>query len=164
MTIPRKSFFKIETGRNIDEVQEMLEKKVAKQQSLITLLFPLNPFVGEIYSEGFDIRQAVCYGRTFLPVFHGAFEETEKGVVVRIEAYNGFATVNVLAGWLATLVTIIAAFVNLLHANYSSAVILFWVSIVCAASAVFIGWLYNQKMNDGRKELVSMWTTKTQRR
>jgi hypothetical protein len=161
MTIPGRSFFQIETGSNIKKVQEMLGNKISGEQSLNPLSFPSQPFVGEIYSDGFHIRHAVWYSRTLIPVFHGSFNETEDGVAIRVETHNGFATVNALACWLGSTIEIVAALLNLLHANYRTAAILFSVSAASAVSATLIGRLYRKKLNDGTEELTSMWKSAT---
>lgn len=157
MIFPKKFEFKIETGREKHEVLALLDKKVVTHRSFNPFSLPWNTFVGEVYSTGFHIRHAVWYSRSLIPVFHGSFEEAEKGVVVKIRAFNGVATINALACWIGTVIEIVASFINFFHADYSSAIVLFLVSVVSGVAATFIGWLYNKKMNDGRNELLDLF-------
>lgn len=160
ITFPKTYFFEIQTGLGRSAVRDILETEVVKPLPFISYRFFSSKFVGEFHSSGFDIRIDVWYNPGFNPVFHGSYKETDKGVVVGVEASNNLATLWTVVMWISSAIELYFAFSSLLRGNYQSAGILVVIAIATAASAIGSAAVYNRTVRDGRRKLVSILSEK----
>jgi hypothetical protein len=156
IVIPKAFYFEIETGLERSVVRDILEAEVTKPLPFNLPKFWSSKFVGDVYSLGFDIKINVWYNLGFDPVFHGAYRDTDKGVVVRVEASNFLAGLVTVIMWISSAVALYFAFSSVFHGDYRSAGILAAVSSGIVASAIFIGVVYHRTVRDGRRKLESM--------
>jgi hypothetical protein len=162
--LPRASFFEIETRLTEDAVKKTLEASLAKAHSFNPFYVPLDDaFVGEVYAAGFDVKLDVWYNRGFNPVFHGFFKKTDKGVTVQVKASSELATFGAVFGWLCSIVTLAAAFINVFHRSFHSAGIAFYVGIGILAMTVLSARVYDRTIRKGRERLISMLQTRKDR-
>lgn len=160
LSIPKASFFEIETGLERSAVRDILEAEVVKPLPFVSYRFFSSKFVGEFHSSGFDVRIDAWYNAGFNPVFHGSYQEMDKGVVVRVEASSNFATFGTTILWICSAIELYFALSSLIHGNYASAGILAAVAIGTLAGAILTGVAYDRVVREGKRKLVSIFNEK----
>lgn len=100
--IPLESNFEISTSIQKADLLSVLRKKVNTKTSVVPLisLDSNYSFVGDVYDDGFDIKEVAMLNYSLNAVYHGRFKETDHGMTIRVKASNIFATFAVLFGWI----------------------------------------------------------------
>ena len=151
--------FDVETNLERDNLQKILDKKVQKS-GIIPPLFPSGSFLGEVFSSGFDIQEPVWFLPAWTPKYHGTFEETDHGVVVKVRASNDGVMLNALGGGLASIGSLIAVCVNLYHRDYQTTGIALLGSVVFGAGTAALLRFYCRKLFAGKEKLISILQSK----
>jgi hypothetical protein len=146
-------------------IHSRLSKKeaVGKLKENVTDTHPLNPsfpdkdFTGSVYHSDFRVREIMGYRTGGLPVFHGVLEESRDGVAVHVKASNTAGTLGALLCWgLSVGLVVKGVSMMLLRQPDLGGLFLVIVGLLSAGVALFLSWLFEKKIETGRKWLMAL--------
>lgn len=159
--IPTASYFEVDTHLEKADVEKRLREKVRTRSLRNFLALPSSWLIGEVYWSGFEVKKDVWFNHAWNPVFHGTFEKKDTGVKVKVNAFSLFATLTAVVFWVASLVALVKAFVNLFNGDYASARILALFVLIMGVTNYLSIRAYYHTINDVHDELLALLYTKT---
>jgi hypothetical protein len=159
--IPTASYFYVDTDLEKANVEKRLREKVRTRNLRNFFTLPSSSLIGEVYSSGFEVKKDVWFNVGFNPVFHGTFESRDTGVKVKVAAFSLLATLNAVVFWVASLVLLVAALVNLFNSDYASMGICALVALVMGVTNYLGVRAYYHTIHDVHEKLLAFLNTKT---
>jgi heme/copper-type cytochrome/quinol oxidase subunit 3 len=159
--IPTAAYFNLDTDLEKADVEKRLREKVRTRSVGNFFALSSSLLIGDVYWSGFEFKKNVVYNYGCNPVFHGVFERRDTGVRVKVNASSFLATLNAVVLWVASLATLVWAFVNLFNGDYDSARILALVGLLMGVADYISVRIYYHTIHDVHEELLALLNTKT---
>jgi hypothetical protein len=158
--IPTDSYFYVDTDLEKSDVEKRLRENVRARSLHNFFALPLSSLIGEVYWSGFEVKKEVWYNFGASPVCRGSFEKRGRGVRVKVNAFSLYATLRTIGFWIISLITLVAAFVNLFRGDYHSARFFALFAIIMGFGAYISVRGYYRSIHDVHEELLALLSTK----
>jgi hypothetical protein len=160
--IPSESFFEIKTALSKEAVMEIIKKNVTERHPMnLSPIPPTMPFKGGVYDLEFEVKESVWFWQVYAPVFCGVVETSEGSTILRIRASNTYTVLQIAGCWVGS---IAAFFIGVRIAMQGSQVFsgaaAMLLGLFGAAGLLYWTSWYYQKVEDGKKRLLSLFVVK----